>query len=184
MTSINAYFATLAMFPQELPFDQDPMNPVNSGMSIFYYTPTRCGKSNLNNHSIVTVLSYAGSKILIPGDNESASWKELLDQPNFVFAIKGTDILLAPHHGREAGYSPELFKHINPWLVIISDGSFSDTSATGRYGSQARGLQVQRRTDSSWSERKCITTRTDDFVVVELGTNPGTNSRYIHVTVD
>src|SRR5262245_48318230 len=112
-------------------------------MSIFYYTPKGCATSNLNNHSIVTVLSYADSKVLIPGDNEAVSWKELLESPHFVAAIRGTDILLAPHHGREAGFSAELFKHINPWLVIISDGSFSDTSATDRYARQARGLKVQ-----------------------------------------
>jgi beta-lactamase superfamily II metal-dependent hydrolase len=182
--AIDKYFRCLTAFPQSLPYDQDPLNPTNSGMTIFYYTPKGCAASNLNHHSIVTVLSYAGSKVLIPGDNESPSWKELLGQPNFVSAIKGTDILLVPHHGREAGYSADLFKHINPWLVIVSDGSFSDTSATDRYGRQARGLRVQRRTDKSWVERKCVTTRSDDYVTVDLGTNAQTGKRYIHVTID
>jgi beta-lactamase superfamily II metal-dependent hydrolase len=181
---LEEYHRCLRTFPQALPLDQDPMNPTNAGMSILYYAPTTCGTSNLNNHSLVLVLSYAGCKVLIPGDNESPSWKELLDQPNFVSAIRGTDILLAPHHGREAGYSADLFRHISPWLVVVSDGSFSDTSATARYSTQARGLRVQRRTDKSWVERKCVTTRSDDFITVELGTNRQTNSRYIHVTID
>ncbi|HYT89871.1 MAG TPA: MBL fold metallo-hydrolase [Gemmataceae bacterium] len=181
---IERYLQCLRAFPQTLPYEQDPLNPTNSGLSILYYTPTKCATSNLNNHSIVTVVSYAGSKILIPGDNESPSWKELLELPHFVSAIKGTDILLAPHHGREAGYSVELFKHINPWLVIISDGSFSDTSATDRYSKQAKGLQVQRRTNGARLERKCVTTRNDDYIAVELGTNSQTRRRFIHVTID
>lgn len=70
-----------------------------------FFQPNTCSRSNLNNHSLVAVVSYAGSKIIIPGDNEAASWNELLEYPAFVQAIRGTDILLAAHHGREAGYS-------------------------------------------------------------------------------
>ncbi len=39
----------------------------------------------------------------LPGDNEPPSWEELLAKPDFVEAIRGTDILLAPHHGRPEG---------------------------------------------------------------------------------
>lgn len=139
--------ACLKRFPQSVtPLTDDPLHPANAGMSITYYRPTGCGTSNLNNHSLVLIFSYAGSKVLVPGDNESPSWKELLKQPGFVSSIKGTDILLAPHHGRQAGFSPELFEHINPRLVIISDGSHSDTSATDRYGRQTRGWKVWSRT--------------------------------------
>jgi competence protein ComEC len=63
---------------------------------------------NLNNCSIVTVLSYARSKIIIPGDNESSSWKALLKRNDLKTAIKDADILLAPHHGRESGWHAEL----------------------------------------------------------------------------
>jgi len=105
--AVDAYQQVLRAFPQQLPFEQDPLNLTNSGMYIFYYVPTACAASNLNNHSIVTLASYAGSKILIPGDNQSPSWNELLKLPNFVSAIRDTDILLAPHHGRQEGYSAQ-----------------------------------------------------------------------------
>jgi competence protein ComEC len=133
---------------------------------------------------VVTVLSYAQSKILIPGDNESPSWKELLAQPSFAASIKNTDILLAPHHGRDAGYSAELFQHINPWLVIISDGRFCDTSATSRYSSQARGWTVHKRSNGQTEKRYCVTTRSDDYVTVELGRSQGSGKPYMKVTID
>jgi hypothetical protein len=41
--------------------------------------------------SLVVVVSYADLKMVIAGDNESPSWKELLNDPTFVAAIKGTN---------------------------------------------------------------------------------------------
>jgi competence protein ComEC len=183
--SLAKYQAVLARFPQAIhPLLDDPMVPVNSGMSIQYFQPKALASSNLNNHSLVLVFSYAGSKILVPGDNEEASWSELLKNPTFVEAIRGTNVLLAPHHGRAAGYSAELFRHINPQLIIISDGSASDTSATSRYCDRATGWQVFRRSDQTSSIRKCVTTRSDDFITVTLGFNSKSNKNYLHVTVD
>lgn len=49
------------------------------GVSIKTFLPISCSTSNLNNHSLVTVLSFDGMKILIPGDNEPPSWNELLE---------------------------------------------------------------------------------------------------------
>jgi competence protein ComEC len=182
---VDEYLACLKKHPQTIsPIADDPMTLANSGMSITYYRPKECGTSNLNNHSLVLICSYAGSKVLIPGDNEAASWNELLDRPGFIASIKNTDILLAPHHGRQAGYSSELFRHINPRLVIISDGSYSDTSATDRYGKKSRGWKVWSRTTGEGEVRKCVTTRYDDYVTVELGRNKVSKKSYIKVTVD
>ena len=52
----------------------------NGGVWVKAFGPMRSSTGNLNNHSVVTVLEYGGAKILIPGDNESASWEELLAQ--------------------------------------------------------------------------------------------------------
>jgi beta-lactamase superfamily II metal-dependent hydrolase len=63
-----------------------------------------CDPGNLNNHSLVVVVSCAGLKMMLPGDNESPSWKELLLDPSFLAAVKSMDVLLAPHHGRVNGW--------------------------------------------------------------------------------
>jgi beta-lactamase superfamily II metal-dependent hydrolase len=120
--------------------------------------------------------------MIIPGDNEPPSWDELLKRTDFLTAIKGTDILLAPHHGRDSGFSSALFKHINPRLTIISDGPFCDTSATSRYAQQTQGWTVQKRSGGS-ETRKCVTTRSDGVIEVQFGQNSN-GKPYIQVTAD
>lgn len=150
---------------------QDLRLPENTGgVSIETFFPTSCSASNINNHSGVVVISYAESTVIIPGDNESASWKELLANKSFVASIKNADILVAPHHGRDSGYYDELFDHFSPYLTIISDGRFCDTSATDRYGAVTKGWKVHYRNGKS-EERKCLTTRNDGYIVVDLGYN-------------
>ena len=154
----------------------------NGGVDFNFAIPTDTPKTNLNNHSIVTVVSYAGSKVLIPGDNEPPSWNEILTEKSFLSAIRGTDILVAPHHGRDSGFSDALFSHISPRLTVISDGRFCDTSATGRYGKQTSGWKVHSRSGGDVT-RKCVTTRSDGVVVVKLGKNQS-GVPFIDVTIN
>ena len=93
------------------------------GVKMSFFLSTACPTGNLNNHSLVTIFDYASSKIIVPGDNQSESWKELIKNNDFVVAAKNPDVLLAPHHGRIAGYCPELFEAIGkPYITVISDG--------------------------------------------------------------
>jgi len=164
------------------PVTNDPFKSENNGGVEFkIFVPQKCSTSNLNNHSLVAVVSHAGSKMLIPGDNESASWNELLDDPLFANSIKDVDVILAPHHGREAGYSEKLFSLISPYITIVSDGAETDTSATYRYSKKSKGWKVHKRSGES-EIRKCLTTRKDGVIVVDFGIN--SNSPYISVNID
>jgi beta-lactamase superfamily II metal-dependent hydrolase len=160
---------------------QAPAN--NGGMTMRHFHPKKCAKSNLNNHSIVTVVSYAGSKIVIPGDNENASWSELLENSDFVEAIQGTDILLASHHGRESGFCDELFDHIEPSLVVVSDGPVTDTSITDKYRNVTteKGWRVRSRSSDDFTQRWVLTTRNDGHIVIRFGRNSGLKP-YMSVT--
>jgi competence protein ComEC len=147
----------------------DPTTATNTGgVWMRQFCPTQRARSNLNNHSIVTILSYAGTKVLIPGDNEAASWRELLENPAFVEAITGTDIMLAAHHGREAGYCAEIFDHFKPCLTIVSDGPGSDTSAVSKYTTQSTGWVVYPRSGGRRETRYCLTTRNDKGISLKL----------------
>jgi len=162
---------------------EDPFDANNNGRVKFErFTPLSSPTSNLNNHSIVTVISHAQSKMIVPGDNEPASWDELLQRNDFLSAIKGTDILVASHHGRESGFSSALFEHIKPYLTIVSDGRFCDTSATDRYAQKTRGWTVHKRSGGK-EERKCVTTRSDGVIVVKFGENAD-GTPFIEVTID
>lgn len=101
----------------------------NNGCDMFeVFAVVTPPQSNLNNHSMALVLSFARTKLLLTGDQEGAAWKELLANSRFVAAAKGTDILLASHHGRESGYCPELFDAIGqPCLTIVSDTNAGTT---------------------------------------------------------
>lgn len=98
----------------------------NGGVSFKFFLSKNCPVTNINNHSIVTVVEYLGIKIIIPGDNELESWNELLKDSEFINAIKDADVFVASHHGRESGYCAELFEYFQPKLVIISDDEASD----------------------------------------------------------
>jgi len=179
---IDKYLEINRRYSSPVDSDTDPfLANNNGGAQIDTFIPRSCATSNLNNHSIVTVISCAGSKIIIPGDNEPPSWNELLEHQSFVSAIEGTDILLAPHHGRESGFSSELFKHISPYLTIISDGP-SDTSASDKYSNNSSGWAVHKRSGGT-EKRKCVTTRKDGVIEVDFG--KGADGKpYMKVTVD
>lgn len=154
----------------------------NGGATIQSFLPVRSSRSNLNNHSIVTVIEYEGNKILLPGDNEPPSWVELLESPGFRDAITGTDILVAPHHGRDSGFHRDLFNYFTPKLTIVSDGPFGDTSATDRYSAVTSGWTVHRRNGQD-SKRRCLTTRRDGVIVVDIGRNSDCK-QFVSVTID
>lgn len=152
------------------------------GVSFRHFSPHSSSPANLNNHSVVTVMSYAGVKFLLPGDNESASWDELLRRKSFRKAIAGVHVLVAPHHGRQSGFHPELFNHFSPCITIVSDGRAGDTNAASRYSKVSRGWGVKRRKDGRTVQRKCVTTRNDGVIVARAwkeGSQP-----YLDVFID
>lgn len=155
--------------------DNDPDNPRNpdnyGGLVINKYKPHYCSLSNLNNHSVVTVFQYAESKVIVPGDNESCSWEELLNQSDFRKVIKDADVLLAPHHGRESGWHDEAMNLINPSITVISDNRREETTAQPKYSKKSRGWEVQNRSSGRKEFRKTVSTYNDGVIVVKIGRN-------------
>jgi len=139
------------------------------------FSPSGCDHDYFNKHSKIMVIEYAKLKIVIPGDNERCSYDELMQQESFLAAIKDSDILLAPHHGRESGYYDEFVDHVNPRLTVVSDGKYCDTSANDRYSDKSRGWKVHRKNGNSLT-RKCLTTNSDGPVRVNFGYNDNNNN--------
>jgi beta-lactamase superfamily II metal-dependent hydrolase len=181
---VEQYLTISSRFTGCIAEEKNPFRPANNGgADIRCFVPKGCATSNLNNHSIVTVVAYAGLKLVIPGDNEPPSWAELLGQRNFRGAVEGTDILIAPHHGRESGFSKELFEVIAPRLTIVSDGDACDTTAVQRYSAHSKGMVVKRRAGGQ-TERKCVTTRNDGPIVVSFDADPQQGAPKIRVDID
>lgn len=179
----DKYFEINQRYSGGVSSENDPDLPDNyGGVNIQTFHPRSCSTSNINDHSIVTVLSFARSKIILSGDNETCSWDELLKKNEFRKAIQDADLFLASHHGRESGYHSDIFEYFKPKLTIISDGRFCDTSATDRYSEISDGWEVHHRNGET-EKRYCITTRNDGVIVVKLGYTPK-NNPFIKVTID
>lgn len=149
------------------------------GVKFKQFTPVSCSHDNFNNFSIITVVEYAETKIIIPGDNEKASFDELLARKDFIPAIKDADVLLAPHHGRESGFNIDFINHVNPRLTVVSDGARCDTSANDRYSQKSRGWKVFK--DGASETRKCLCTNSDGAITIRFGKN-SENKPFLHVT--
>lgn len=180
---LDKYFEIDKRYSQPVSSDEDPRQPENNGgVRIQIFMSPECGTSEINNHSIVSVIQYKGVKILLPGDNESGSWKMLLEKPEFVRAIANTNIFIASHHGRESGYCAELFQHFKPQLTIISDGPVQETSVTEKYSQHTTGFPVYSRNEGAYANqirRKCLTTRKDGTIIITVD-----DGGYTEVTIE
>ena len=145
-------------------------NPNNyGGLEIQTFSTSLCDHSNFNNFSMITVFQFSGIKIVVCGDNEKDSFDKLMKESDFKNSVRGADVLVAPHHGRESAYHSEFVSLVNPRITIISDTTKSDASAVDKYTQRSRGWTVRGK------ERKCLTTRNDGNITVEFGesTTPG-----------
>jgi competence protein ComEC len=166
---VDKYLELDARYTAPLSPGQDVGGAENSGgAQIVSFAPFACARSNLNNHSLVTFIRFASTTILVPGDNEAVSWRELLLVPDFRNWLETVDVFVAAHHGREAGYCADVFEHCAPSLVVISDGPAGDTDAAHRYGRHATGWPVWSRSKSRYESRYVLTTRCDGVIQIDL----------------
>lgn len=105
----------------------------------------------------------------MPGDNEDKSWKELLTHDQFKKAITGTDVFVAPHHGRLSGFSQEIFNYFKPKLTIISDGRVNKTDAADKYRAETAGYRVYHTASREYEDRRVLSTRNDKRIDIQLG---------------
>ena len=175
--SVTTYISFDKRYNAPLESNEYPYNPHNmGGVQFKCFVPTKCAESDLNNRSLVVVAIYGGTKILFMGDCTNAAQRELLERDDFVEAIKGVNIFIAPHHGHESCYCSELVEKLNPWICIASDGKDTqDISATNAYGKKSTGIMFWGK-DVGKVRRSCLTTRKDGHIDVSL---PVTGGVYI-----
>ena len=100
---------------------------------------------NKNNSSVVMAYLYGGYLFIFPGDIEPSGWTKfwannasefqpLLDAAKHV-------ILVAPHHGRDTGYSQEMMDTLKPDLVVVCDKWGEGETARG-YRENPNGLNL------------------------------------------
>lgn len=145
--------------PVEIPF-----NAGMDGVTCEVFSNRYPRFEDTNNLSLVVFITYGTFTICFPGDLEEEGWLALLDDPNFVAALKRTTILVASHHGRANGYCAEIFEHFRPKAVVISDKSIEhDTQIEVDYSQvvDETGVVVHNEPRN----RHVLTTRRDGDIV-------------------
>ncbi len=121
--------------------------------------------TDTNNLSLVVFIKYLGFKMLFPGDLEKAGWLALLKAPEFRAELKGTNVLMASHHGRESGFCGDIFDYFTPDCVVISDKPIAHETQKGmtpsyHYYTADSGVHVS----TSGKRRHVLTTRKDGWI--------------------
>lgn len=120
--------------------------------------------TDTNNLSLVVFIKYSNFKILFPGDLEKAGWRALLQRPDFCAELRGTDVLVASHHGRESGYCADIFNYFTPSAVVISDKPIEhetqQTVPDYRRVVRSQGVRVS----TTMKDRHVLTTRRDGWI--------------------
>lgn len=112
--------------------------------------------TDTNNISLVTFLHFNGICLLIPGDLETAGWRDLLKQNKFKEDLRRVDFFVASHHGRENGYCREVFDYCRPYAFIFSDSQIKYTTQemAAKYKQHASGYPLNGDTRYVFSTRK------------------------------
>jgi beta-lactamase superfamily II metal-dependent hydrolase len=137
------------------------VTPNYGGVRIKYFCNDYPTFTDMNNLSLVTFIEYAGCGIVVPGDLERAGWEELLKKPAFCQCLRETNIFIASHHGRNAGYCEQVFDYCDPAIVLLSDKGIVHSSQDHDFTKHARGIQWN---NDPTQKRRVLTTRSDGHI--------------------
>jgi competence protein ComEC len=118
-----------------------------SGDGIHILTPTAALRDaanladDINAHSYVLWLEYAGVKTILGGDATYDVWDSIFN--TFGKNLK-CDVLKASHHGRDSGYHQEAVKAMAPSFTIVSVGTKPETDASAKYRQYSQNVWSTR----------------------------------------
>ncbi len=132
------------------------------------------GEINTNHLSQILFIEFGGSKLCVAGDLEAPAWEKILQRAEVKSHLLSTDVLIAPHHGRDNGYHEAIFDNCFPEVVIISDKDIMHDTQGGmaqKYANHVLGDGIS----FGGISRKVLTTRSDGHILVEFESD-GTRS--------
>jgi competence protein ComEC len=146
--------------------EESPTNPAfNGGIRVETGSLTyKEADENLNDTSIVCMYSYAGWLFVCPGDIMPTGWPHLWQKhhQDFIPLLRRSTVrvLVAPHHGRESGYSQAMMDTIEPHLVLISD-EYGQADTHPNYRTKPLGLGIGNETHKYYSTKTSGRVRID-----------------------
>ena len=133
-------------YNDNVPYEKSPRNPANNGglEILSLYAPYKDDISS-NDSSIVMFYKYNHFVFIAPGDIGNDGWNDLYKQcgtqiDNFLKDAY-RKVLVAPHHGRESGYTQEMIDVIKPSLILISD-KYGEEPTYSKFYNVASGLYL------------------------------------------
>lgn len=84
-----------------------------------FWVPQVIDTGNLNNDSIITLMSYKDFDVFMPGDAEEKEAASLIATG---VKITPVEVLKAAHHGSRNGLNQEIMTQLSPKLTVISAG--------------------------------------------------------------
>lgn len=122
---------------------------------------------NTNHLSQIVFVEYANSKMCIAGDIENTVWQKLLSKQEVQEHLRSTNILVAPHHGRENGYHQDIFDYCSPEAIVISDKPLQHGTQDGMASKYANHVSTGITFDDKVT-RKVLTTRSDGHILIDF----------------
>lgn len=92
-----------------------------------------------NERSLAVLATFAGRKILLPGDLEGTALVDVLSR------LPAVDVLLSPHHGAAAANTPLVALILQPTVVVVSSGDEQARSRLNKVYAEAKQLFFTRQ---------------------------------------
>ena len=127
---------------------------------------------NTNHLSQIVFVEYGNSHICIAGDLEAPAWEKILQKPEVIENLQKTNVLIAPHHGRENGYHTDIFNYCSPECIVISDKELmygTQDAMAQTYANHISGNGVPFGSEY----RKVLTTRKDGHILISFSPDGG-----------
>lgn len=125
---------------------------------------------NTNYLSQIVFVEYDGSQMCICGDLEKPAWELILQKTGVIENLKKTNVMIAPHHGRENGYHENVFRYCSPECIVISDKEMMHETQEAM--SQTYSNHVSEKgivLNGNYSNpRKVLTTRCDGHIWIRF----------------
>jgi ribosomal protein S4E len=99
--------------------------------------------------------------------------EKILKKANVADYLKGTQIFVASHRGREDGFNENVFKYCKPEVIILSDKDIIHKTQEGQTQTyagmvQGNGIILNGKTGQP---RKVLTTRSDKHIWIRIEDN-------------
>jgi competence protein ComEC len=158
-----------------------PLNPAyNGGVLIKGFSNTFSDAIKGNNTSVVMFYAYGDWLFIFPGDIEDVGWTTMWQTNKASIEPLITKakyrILVAPHHGRQSGYSQGIMDNLKPHVTIVSD-VVGQSPTDQRFRTNPLGLTLTVAPATDAKPVKYLTTKAGGRIQFEISSD---NSYKLH----